>query len=273
MSTQSEDDLVLVGNITVDDVYQIQGWPLGGTSNTYSSNRKSVGGLGNIVDALDGRLLVTVNAMIGNDNDGEFVKYYLRNKGIGFDEVLEPWGPKTTTKALIFSDTKNNERTSFVEWGCGKLPYTPKWRKAKWAHMSYIDILPDINMRALRESCGTLSTDVCLSTPPPGGLPKLKDFDYLFISEVEAKAYGESIYDLGPTVVCHTREDTTITWKNGSEKVKGRHKTVENIDVLGAGDAYVAGFILNMLKGESLAGSAQEAHEEATRFLLNRRGS
>lgn len=275
MSTQNEHDydLVLVGNITVDDVYEVNGWPAGGTSNTYSANRKSVGGLGNIVEAIDARLSVCVNAIVGEDDDADFIKAYLLRRGAGFDQVFEPWGPKRTTRALIFSDIANNERTSFVEWGCGKLAYKPTWRSAKWAHLSYVDILPGMDMSELRHSCSVLSTDVCLSTPPQGGLPTLKLFDYLFISEVEAKAYGQSIYELGPTVILHTREETTITWTQGKETVKGRHKTVDGIDVLGAGDAYCAGFILNSLKGESLAGAAQEAHEEATRFLLKRRGS
>lgn len=261
MSIQNEFDLALVGNITVDDVYAIHGWPDAGTSNVYSSNRKSVGGLGNIIEALAGRLRIHVEAKVGDDEDGRYIAEYLTSRGVQFVLHLSE---KPTTKAVIFSDVKNSERTSFVEWGCGRDGFKPKAVEAKWGHLSYADVLAEIDMSSLRGSCKTLSADVCLSIPT---LTPLKYIDLLFVSKSENVPLLET-----QTVILHSRRCSQIR-EFGKEEVvvTGLHKIIEEIDVLGAGDAYCAGFIHSMLKESSLAGAALLAHDEATNFIVRRR--
>lgn len=268
MSIQSEYDLALFGNLTVDEVFSVKGWPVSGTSNSFESNKKTVGGIGNIIEALDGRLKIHVEGVVGADSDGEFIRNWLGLVKNVDHNLIE--SDKPTTKAIIFSDTEENERTSFVKWGCGKDSFTPKAVEAKWGHVSYLDLVPGIDLKEIRKTCQTLSADFCLSSP--NKLPDLSIFDVLFMSETEANAYKSQLKDFNETIVCHTRSGTWVTACRVPSFLKSNHINVKGIDVLGAGDAYCAGFILNRLNGLQLAGATFAAHEEATGFLLKRKG-
>jgi sugar/nucleoside kinase (ribokinase family) len=282
----STHDLVLVGNITVDHVYAIRGWPRGGTSNLFTKYAVSIGGLGNIVAALAGsNLAMLVLATIGKDDDGRLISAYLKHHGI--DAALHV-SHERTTRALILSDEKENERTSFVDWGCGVDALdTVNAGSARWTHVSYLDVVPRVCLDKLRASTEVLSADLCLSTLPEEKrstlLRQMHLLDYLFISLSEVTAYAENDVQEadqiarmlqkrhGTTIICHGRSDTILAARDGVTRVPNAHGLVDGINVLGAGDAYCANFIRHCLAfGHDIAAAAAAAHQEAGAFLLRR---
>jgi sugar/nucleoside kinase (ribokinase family) len=281
MSIQDEYDLTILGNAIVDDIYCTSTWAKEGTSNTFESYKTAIGGIGNIVKALDGsNLKILAETVIGNDSDGNKIIKYFESKKIDTNakKSLLP-----TSRALILSNLKSKERTSFVSWGCGQDAITPSCKKTKWTHISYLDTLAPFDIKEIRKNSTIISADLCLSNPPTDvietTLQQLSYLDYLFISETEAEwLIGKKIsissgfdfiekYRL-KTLIYHTKLKTIIINSESYIEVPGLHLTIENINVLGAGDAYCAGFIYYQLKNnENAINAALWAHESATKFI------
>lgn len=279
MSTH-ESDLSLIGNVVVDDVYEIAGWPSEGTSNRFGSHRQSIGGIGNMVEALRGSVIsVSVGAAVGDDQNGSIARRYLEDCGAkAFLKVSR----LPTSHALILSSISNKERTSFVSWGCGRLPID-SFPSSKWTHIAYLDMVCESDLDGIESE--TISADLCLSNPSQetisAVLARMGSLDFLFMSPSEAKAYAKPGETLEATltrlrrdqgikrIICHERTRTLIVDEEVGI-VAGTHEIFET-DVLGAGDAYCANFILYQLcRGNNPAGAAAFAHEEASRFLKKR---
>lgn len=279
MSTH-ESDLCLIGNLVVDDIYEIKDWPREGTSNRFGAHRQSVGGIGNMVEALDGsNVSISACAVVGNDQNAVVVRKYLKDRGTG---MLLKTSMLPTSHAIILSSISSKERTSFVSWGCGKLP-VDSFRCSKWAHIAYLDMVYETNIGNIESEI--LSADLCLSNPNYETMSAVLDriglLDFLFVSLSEVKAYAKDEEplettlerircDYGPKcIVCHERTRTLIV-DEVTTIVNGTHEIFE-ADVLGAGDAYCANFILYQLRhGNTPTGAAAFAHEEASRFLKKR---
>lgn len=289
MSTQNKLDLLLIGNLVVDEIYRIDGWPLPNTSNAFSTHKRSLGGIGNLLEALRGSgFKIGVEASRGDDLDGYWASNKLADmyaKGCLEDWNLTPFD-EPTSQAVVLSDAKGGVRTSFVRWGCGKraIPVNP--RPAKWAHVSYLDMMPQISLDALRKEVDILSADLCLSSQPCREAinANLKLMDYLFLSDAEIGGLvGEGIpasqavaevAKPNPSlrVLCHSLEGTFMAAGNDVEFVPSGVERIENIDVLGAGDAYCANFIRHMLSEgtKDYPGAIKNAHAKATEFLMKR---
>lgn len=280
MSIPNKKDLVLLGNLTFDQVYKIPKWPKQGTSNELISHRLSVGGIGNIIESTDfNKLKIFVEGNIGDDLAGETIKAYLKNKSI--KHKLHS-STKPTSQALIVSSLSSEERTSFVNWGCGADPFVPTAKHTRWTHISYLDIIPSLDLNKIRENSDIVSADLCLSNPSRNTinstLNKLQYLDYLFASESEFDPLitGYESIDLFKTfklkcLIFHSRLETIIQYRDKGFQVNGKHSIINNIDVLGAGDAYCGNFILSQLNNKSLTKSAEFAHQKATEFILNRK--
>lgn len=285
MSTHDRLDLALLGNVTVDETYAISGWPKGGTSNDFSSRRLSLGGIMNVCEALVGTgVRVSVSANVGRDEDGEYIR-----------REMEHWVPSgrrhltasdnETTRALVVSDL-HGERTSFVRWGCGRDEVRTTNAEARWAHIAYLDVIDKVDIDDLRARCDVISADLCLSSPGYAAMAKVlwaaEKLDYLFMSEAEALPYaGEPGLLVGaarnmrgdnlrnkkrPTIVIHNGTGTLL-YDGESHHVPNTLDRLEGVDVLGAGDAYCAGFIAQMLSQEDPIGAARAGHVAALRYL------
>lgn len=277
MSTLNKYDLVLLGNVVVDDVYKLNEWANEGTSNRYDSHHNSIGGIGNIIEALKERKLkIKVEYSIGSDTNGQLVQNY-------FDTISAEYKLHTssqpTSHALILSNLQSNERTSFVNWGCGHDPIVSN-NPARWTHVSYLDIIYKIDLEALRPHSDVLSADLCLSNPSQEVIDAVRNqlqfLDYLFVSESELPALANnpeellSKYKLS-CLVYHKRDRTLIFKNNGYKEVLGNHQLQEQVQVLGAGDAYCANFMFSKLNNNATdEESVLWAHEQATKFILGR---
>lgn len=279
MSIPNKYDLILLGNIVIDEIYCITQWPIEGTSNIFQSHKTSVGGIGNIIEAIkDSHLKIMVECVIGNDDNGKIIKKYLKRKNIKSNLHISD---KETSKGLILSNLELKERTSFVNWGCGTEIFIP-YKKSKWSHVSYLDIIPSLDLKTIKTNSDIISADLCLSNPNIKTIDllynQLKYLDYLFISESEFKpflnkktiSYIINEFKL-KNLIYHTRNKTIIINKDKSKETL-EQPTFSNINVLGAGDAYCANFIKFKLNNKSKndLDAATYAHQQATKFVLSK---
>lgn len=273
MSIQNKYDLKLIGNLTIDEVFSISSWNNEGTSNEFNSFYKSIGAIGNMIKSLDQDLSIFVEGPIGNDNDGKLIKQFLKNNQI---KNKLHYSNNPTSKAIILSNLQSNERTSFVNWGCGKDYIKYSNTKSIWTHISYLDIISQIDLQKIKNNTEILSADLCLSDP---NLERLKltieqipYLDYLFISETEFKSfYGLSEFPL-KNIILHTRRDTQIINKSSIQIISNNVPILEEVNVLGAGDAYCANFISYLIKNNlNYIKAAAYAHDQATNFITYKR--
>lgn len=278
MSTQNKYDLILLGNMTVDDVYCLSEWAEEGTSNKFESYTQSVGALGNIIQALNNSgITIYIESIIGNDSNAEVIKTFIRS----FERKLH-LSKKPTSKALILSNLKSKERTSFVNWGCGHDLIIPSTINVRWKHISYLDILPPLDLKESRQNSDIMSADLCLSNPSniESTINQLHYFDYLFASESEIYPLINNSKDIFKLIdlvnssnlkclVFHTRTNTYLVYKNSYKKVKNNYPIIENVNVLGAGDVYCASFIKYQLNNTINDKQAVDyAHEQATKYIV-----
>jgi sugar/nucleoside kinase (ribokinase family) len=270
-------DLRLIGNIIIDDVYKIDSWPKENTSNKFTTQKLSIGGIGNIIRALHEKDMdIIAEGNIGKDKPGHLIENFCLDHNIARELY---WCDKPTSKALILS---GKDRTSFVNWGCGTDILNPSPTNAKWTHICYLDIIPTIDVSYIKKYSDIVSADLCLSNPSKENielvLNQLQHLDYLIVSETEFEPLSYGLLDISnfiekynlKNLILHTKYKTIIANNNSLDQVMNNHAIVENIDVLGAGDVYCANFIYSQLfNGLNLSDTVKSAHIAATNHILS----
>lgn len=272
-------DLVLIGNLILDQVYTISNWPSEGTSNDFQNHLEpTVGGIGNVARSFQGR--VFLEGLVGTDRAGQQIKSKLATLGHHCSYYCHST-EQPTSQALILANTESGERTSFVQWGAARLPFLPQYATSKWTHLAYLDTLPLFDLPRFKETSEVLSADLCLSDPTEEQVniarAQFKHLDYLFISESEFLSYclpdldysNEDImsfvkkYQL-KNLVFHQSDRTTLVTPTQVVEVTNPYP-IQKKNVLGAGDAYAAGFIEYQTHNISnVAQAALAGHQKAS---------
>jgi sugar/nucleoside kinase (ribokinase family) len=281
MSIQNEYDLILIGNIVIDNIYYIDSDIKEGTSNILLSNKISIGGIGNIVNILlNKKLTLFVNSILGNDENSNIIKDYFNINSVDANFKISN---NQTSNALIISNLKSNERTSFVNWGNGDELYSVPNIKSKWIHISYLDICSKLNIQNIKNNI--ISADLCLSNPSIKIVKLVKKqlqyLNYLFISETEIIPLigSDNIFDIQDFInkyklecLIFHRKNKTMIFDNGIYQETNIQPLIQGVDVLGAGDIYCANFIYYMLNNTqpNKINAADFAHKQTSEFLLNR---
>lgn len=275
MSTLNKYDLTLLGNIIIDEIYCVPYWAEEGTSNIILEHDTSIGGIGNIIKELSKtNLHLFVETIIGNDEGAKLVRKFLYDNNITTSFHLSD---KPTSRALIISS--NNERTSFVKWGCSNDFIASSNVKSNWSHISYLDVCTKIDLESIRLNSNIISADLCLSKPSTeiirNVLQQLSYLDYLFVSESEISSLIPD-HNLQEFVkqhklkclVFHTKTKTILVKEESYQEVNSPHKIFNDVNVLGAGDVYCANFIYYLLKNvPDEMKAALWAHQQATTFI------
>lgn len=261
-------DLRLIGNLIVDKIYCVNNFDKQGTSNELVSQYESVGGIGNMVGVVKDKLKIFVEGVIGSDENGKKVELYLKYT----DSFLDIYKGETSC-AVIISNLKNSERTSFVSWGNGKSEFEPTKHHAKWTHVCYLDTT-NIDLAELRETSEILSADLCLSNPDEETMSRVisqcKYLDYLFVSEKEFNPYLNGSKFSVQNLVLHEKDRTYVFDKKDSYQVFNDSEILKNVNVLGCGDVYCANFILYQLTNElDNKAAAKFAHDQTYKFLTD----
>lgn len=143
---------------------------------------------------------------------------------------------------------------------------TPPDVDASWHHIMYMNKLPDLSF--IDKLTGTISADVT-SGKMDQIIPYLSKIDFLFISDEDLFM---DIFDL----VEQVRGSVILHYPSGSYCYKkntvyvGQTEPIKNINVLGAGDIFAAGFILKYIERDDILDSLDFAHKKTTEILLSR---
>ena len=138
----------------------------------------------------------------------------------------------------------------------------PKPIDAKWHHIMYLNQLKDKSF--IKDLNGIVSAD--LTAGDMNIKNELRYIDYLFISEEDLFMDVKDLAKLTRGyVILHYPSGSMCT--NGEEQYAFTTEVKDNINVLGAGDAFAACFISNMLNTDDIEKSLEKAHEQTLKVL------
>jgi len=173
--------------------------------------------------------------------------------------------PTSIGEAIILVDKENNQR---VSRGIHNLKTcSPTIESADWNHIAYINQIEDLTFINQIDQ-GIISADLTKERPE-NVLDFLGVIDYLFISREDLFM---DIEELGKKVkgwlIVHDPQGSTCT--NGKKLFEYKlpnNLFLTNVNVLGAGDFFAAGFINQKLGGNDENTSIEKAHESTTKLL------
>ncbi len=216
-------DIILGGNILLDILYPINGYPASGQLTTVLDGitRTTGGAVCNVgidLAKLNPNYSLGALGCVGNDEDGEFVLSALAGNGI--DTSLVKRSGKTSFTAVM-SDKITNERTFFQYRGANSLfsESSFSWDDidAKILHMGYILLLDRLDlpdekygtaMARLLAKAQSLGIKTSIDVVTEAGErfarlvpPALKYTDYCVINELEAQeSTGISLRENGKLI-------------------------------------------------------------------------
>jgi len=177
--------------------------------------------------------------------------------------------PTDFGEALIYVDEDKCERSSIANLSNYVVP--AKIKESKWHHVLYLNELKDTSFVSSLEG-GIVSADICAGS-------KLKDttvlshIDFLFISDEDLFL---DLIDLGKLVrgwvIMHHPGGSK--WTDGVEEGEHSIEKIENVNVLGCGDMFVAHFINNFLNSkDELSSIIKRCHSGITKTLQEQNGN
>lgn len=172
--------------------------------------------------------------------------------------------PTTIGTALIYVDTYNNTRVS--KPNLYLKTNQPKVVEAKWSHILYLNHIKDLEfVKTIQNSI--VSADV--AGKGKFDLDILTYIDYLFISDEDIIDLDTLLDKVKGCVILHSNSGSTIYKKDGNTIVT-KHKTIDGVNVLGAGDYFASAFINFMLQTNDIEVSIKIAHNETISFLKDK---
>lgn len=172
--------------------------------------------------------------------------------------------PTTIGTALIYVDTDNNTRVS--KPNLYLKTNKPKVVEAKWSHILYLNHIKDLEfVKEIQNS--VVSADV--AGKGKFDLDILTYIDYLFISDEDIIDLDTLLDKVKGCVILHSNSGSTIYKKDGTTIVTN-HKTIDGVNVLGAGDYFASAFINFMLQTNDIEISIKIAHNETISFLKDK---
>tara|TARA_B100001248_G_scaffold9854_1_gene6510 strand:+ start:19634 stop:20299 length:666 start_codon:yes stop_codon:yes gene_type:complete len=155
--------------------------------------------------------------------------------------------------------------TSSQRFGRGNLNLKttkPQIINAHWHHILYLNKLKDTSF--IKNLNGKISADVTAGKMDI--INEIKYIDYLFISEEDLFMDVKELAKLTRGhVILHYPSGSMCT--DGEKQYSFTTEVKNNINVLGAGDAFAACFISNMLNVDDIEKSLENAHQQTLKVL------
>ena len=138
----------------------------------------------------------------------------------------------------------------------------PEAINAHWHHILYLNKLKDTNF--IKNLNGKISAD--LTAGKMDIMNEIKYIDYLFISEEDLFMDIKELAKMTRGyVILHYPSGSMCT--NGEDQYAFTTEVKNNINVLGAGDAFAACFISNMINTDNIEKSLESAHQQTLKVL------
>ncbi len=208
---------------------------------------------------------------------------FMEKKGKG---NISPWGFWfKTSPVTIIVDKANSERTILVEKDYAredKLEYWDKIYDYEWCHIAYLDVMDHLtvdHLINLRSKNGIISVDFCFTEYTESEAQRLygllKYVDVIFMSGDTMTAFYAAGIDLSnyplKDQIAITHGDSYIAYIEEDKEYIYEYKSIPNLNTLGAGDYFVAGFICQSLANfKPYQQIIKDAHEATVAFLMEK---
>jgi pseudouridine kinase len=273
-------DVAVIGAANLDLVVRPDGEVLAGTSNPSEMGLRHGGAGRNVACCLAGlSRTVSLTVSLGEDADGAAIADDLSARGVAIDRLPAAGGRTGRYVAIIdadgelleaFNDMTIHEATTSLPDASEAAMAPARWWFAD-ANLAS-DLLEDIALREVRPALAVHT----VSTPKAVRLAGLLDrVDILFANQREAEAllrHPEEALSLeragalatellgkGPSIVA-----VTASAEGAAVAVEGKLYTAaaiktDVVDIVGAGDAFAAGFMSSILAGDGPEGWLRSA--------------
>ena len=210
--------------------------------------------------------------VMGDDEAGDFMIDQMKREGLHTVGVIRLHGESAVTTILI----RNGDRVfaNYVEGVQKDVKFPskllPKVRTYDLVHFSVWGFGRNHIPWIKRGNHPILSFDFS-NQLEHGALSVLPHLDYCFFSGKELISKGidpeEKLKEYKaktPGLVVMTLGENGSLVYDGMNLYRGKARSVEVVDTLGAGDSYIAAFLCARLKGNSIQNAIEEGHKAAT---------
>jgi sugar/nucleoside kinase (ribokinase family) len=249
--------LAVYGNLIHDTIVETGRPMVVGDSHDCQITHRA-GGIANFARAWGHRDDLQIVSKIGDDHYGKWLYNELFAYGIPQIELA----PQSTSRAVVWCNRRDCTRTGFVEWGACRAAKTWHSTYADWHHLMYLDRL-NLNPSDLAGFKGTISADVCSVDDPDAYMKFIPYLDYLIVSEMKSGSIIDWNLPVRRGVIAHS--PTSVRYKIMGYRDEFIFPTINNLNVVGAGDYFAAFAISNLLMNRDL--DVKQVHERTLRLL------
>lgn len=269
--------LALSGNIFIDSIIEINQLILGSNYNIIP--KIQLGGIANVSRALS-KLEIEHDLFSMIDSLGRHL--LLTDLTLNSHAKLKlEIAEENLDEATIIVERYANRRTSFVKNGSSEKAKINTDFLSEFHHISYLDnlkFLEPLDLKKMKKNGVRVSADLCKNFVSKAFkvrvLSLITEIDLLIISGQEFVTYlgvepsqdsMEVILRIVPNVIVHLEDGCWVGSRGSVFWIQGRR--LSNVDVLGAGDKFVAYFYSSLLNGSSILESAEFANISTTNEL------
>ncbi len=221
-------------------------------------------------------LEVGLVARIGDDQTGKIILEELKRPNLNLN-LVKTNGVASGSCAILIDAT--GERTMFPDPGANVFLTSediPKdwFKQAEIIHISAYSLLRKNTKKAVGEIIkiakeNGLKTSVDVASSQPlidndgfDALQELAPWDYLFANKDEAEVLGDitKIKSLCKNLVLKQGSKETL-WITDNSEIKEVPEKVEVKDLIGAGDAFAAGFLVSVINKETPQNTLKNANQ------------
>lgn len=243
-----QNNITVYGNFFLDEIYCLDSELNVDGNNFCGSYNISYGGIANFIRGIhyfDPHCGISAFTQIGSEiNKYDLEKFAQENRANLYYNISEDY---KTSRSVILLDKKSSRRTSVTSWGaCVNLNFN-NIQASNWHHIAYLDKLYFLRGEHIDEMCksGQVSGDLCLQQYTGQQksflfkeiFPRLQ---YLFLSHKEAAALNITSNVARTATIIHAPHSIEVLTPNAINNINLMFDSIENLNVLGAGDLFAA---------------------------------
>ena len=204
---------------------------------------------------------VAYMGIVGNDREGNHVQACMKSESLSTDHLRRVEGPNGKAqvthdaqgdRVFVASNRGGIRRKLMLRMDDDDLALIAAKGYVHSSCFSYLEPeLPRIRVAAIGVSFdfSTLHDPTYLALVCPHVTTAFlsgADLDNAAVSDLIAR-----VIDLGPETVCVTRGDKGAVWAKGQTRIEQPIVPATVVDTMGAGDAFIAGYLVGTLRGDT----------------------